>query len=195
MASNFSIWLHETARLYLRYTAVGLIGVPLALLYAWARHSDWNMSVVSATLLLLGFVSAFLMWRRLGNWQTPSAKDAVKATHATSDAWTDLVNATFRITVVHQQSALCFQQLVGIDGLQLRASNYLPRIVVASKTEVEALEVALKNVPAQQKIEIEQEQYIQSVQCIQSIPKQTRQRQPAWALALRGQPQNAPGLA
>ena len=201
MASNFSIWLRETARLYLRYTAVGLIGIPLALLYAGARRAGWNMAVVSATLLLLGFVSAFMVWRWLGNWQTPSAETAIR-TDATSDAWADLVNVALRTTVRHQQMALCFQQSVRADEEALRAWNLLLRSAVGSQAGehqirlshpvevVKVSETALKDLLAQQTIETEQENYKQSVR---TEPGQ--QRQPAWALALRGQTQNAHGLA
>ena len=66
MAPNFSVSLRETARLYLRYMMVGLVSVPLALFYAWAKHANWNASVVITGLLLLGLVSTFFVWRRLG---------------------------------------------------------------------------------------------------------------------------------
>jgi len=193
MASSFSVWLRETARLYLRYVAVGLIGIPIALLYALARRADWNMSVVGAMLFLLGFVCAFLLWRWLGTWQMLSTEIAVESTDATRDPWVDLVNAALRTTVTNQQVALCFQQSVHANEETFRAWNLLltsaaNRTRFSYSIEVtEAAQAALKNLQA---IETEQENYRQAAKT-----EPTRQRQPAWSLALNGQPPNAYGLA
>lgn len=184
-----SIWLRETGRLYLRYTAVGLIGIPLALLYAWARRADWSLSVVSPILLLLGFVSAFMMWRWLGDWRIPSAEVAVATADAASAAWADLINAARRTTVTHQQVALCLQQSVRANEEQ--AWNLLLTSAHAAGStrlsySVEVADAVLKNRLPQQ----EQENYSQPTKV-----EPTQQRQPAWALALGGQTQSAQGLA
>lgn len=195
MAFNFSVWLRETARLYLRYTAVGLIGVPLALLYAAAKRADWNMAAVSATVLLVGFASAVLFWRWLGNWQMPSAKVTVVPTDATNDAWADLVNAAQRTAITHQQIALCLQQSVRANEETTRAWNLLLTSAHAEERtrlahSVEVADAVIKNLLAQQAMDTEQENYK-----LPAKTEPTRQRQPAWALALRGQTQNAHGLA
>lgn len=191
MAFSFSVWLHETARLYLRYAAVGLVGIPLALLYALARRAAWNTTVVTGTLIVLGFVGAFFLWRRLGDWKFVSTA-TVRAADVTSDAWADLINTASRTTVTHQQMTLCFQQSVRADEEQLRAWNLLltPHHSRLSHS-VEVAEVAdavIKNL-TQQAMETEQENYKQPA------TEPTRQRQPAWAFALNGQTQKAHALA
>lgn len=178
MASNFSVWLRETARLYLRYMAVGLLGVPLAALYAWAKHADLNMLVVGAVLLVLGFVSVFFLWRWLGDWQVASAD-------ATSEAWANLMYVAIHAAIPHQQ-AILIQQSPGEDlWRRILAAN-------VSAHRVEILDAALKNFLAQQ-IVAEQEEYRQPL--APQEPPHRSQRQPAWALALNGQAQNAHGLA
>lgn len=187
MAFNCSIWLRETARLYLRYMAVGLTGAPLVLLYAWAKRADWNMPVVTGALILLGLVGAFSLWRRLGEWQIIPAEVA----DVTSDAWAELVNAAIRTTVPHQQIAVCFQQSMRADEEQIRAWNLFLSSAVASPADVaEAVGAALKTLPAGWTIETEQEQHRQSAGI-----EDSRQRQPAWASTFKGQTQTAHGLA
>jgi hypothetical protein len=195
MVSNSSVWLRETARLYLRYMAVGLIGVPLTLLYAAARRADWNMTIVTVGLLVLGFVGGLLLWRRLGDWQ-------VKTADPSFDAWVDLVNATIQTPVSRQQTAVCLQQFEHIHDEDLQSWHDLVVPHAASLNDVNA---ELNNLLAQQAIANEQQQqYRQSVTrrwaSTQSNGtnvrlERTRQRQPAWAMALGGYTQNAHGLA
>jgi hypothetical protein len=187
MDSKYSIWLRETTRLYLRYMAVGLIGVPLALLYSWARHADWKMPVVTGALILVGLIGAFYAWRRLGNWQV--VPDVMA--DASRDAWADLVNAALRTRVPPQQLALCVQQSMRPDEEQIRAWNLLLTAAVASPIDrPESVDATPKNPPPQPMMTTEQQQDKQSTQT-----EHVRQRQPAWAMALRGQTQNAHGLA
>jgi hypothetical protein len=195
MVSNSSVWLRETARLYLRYMAVGLIGVPLILLYAAARRADWNVTIVTAGLLVLGFVGALLLWRRLGDWQVKTADPSI-------DAWVDLVNATIQTAVSRQQTAACLQQFVHIHDEDLQAWHDVIASFTASLKDIDA---DLNNLLPQQAIANEQQQrYRQSLirrwASTQSNEtnvrlERTRQRQPAWAMALGGYTQNAHGLA
>jgi hypothetical protein len=171
MASNFSVWLHETARLYLRYAAVGLIGIPLALLYALTRRADWNTTVVAGALIVLGFVGAFLLWRRLGEWNV---------TTATNDDWTNFVNTAIHTTVPHRQVIL---------AQQLAAPVTAWRYALASE-RFEVFDAAVESLLARQLMTLEHEQYGPTAR-----PGQIGQRQPTWALALTDQPQNAHGLA
>jgi hypothetical protein len=191
MASSFSVWLHETARLYLRYAAVGLIGIPLALLYGLARRADWNTTVVAGALIVLGFVSAFLLWRRLGDWEVTTA---TIPTGETNDAWADLVKTAIHTAIPHQQVILT-QQLAALDVTAWRHT-------LASE-EFEAFDAAVRrSLLAQQLTTLEEEQRRlrrevprQQLSRPTESPEQIGQRQPAWALALNGQPQNAYGLA
>jgi hypothetical protein len=176
---------------------VGLVGFPLALLYVWANRANWNASLVIAGLLLLGLVSAFSLWRRLGDWQ-------VKPVVALNlDAgWAELVNATL-------QKVAPLQQTVSTDDERLRTWNHVLAPAFAASANVEILEASLNNIlPAQIRT-------AQSTETFQHFlarrrerspraqtnrpngrPEATRQRQPAWAVALGGQMQNdAHGLA
>jgi hypothetical protein len=197
MASNFSVSLREMARLYLRYMMVGLVSVPLGLLYALAKRANWNASAVSAGLLLVGCVSAFFFWRRLGDWQ-------VKPVPTNFDAcWADLL----------QQTAI-------MDSESLR----LRKLTVVASAEIERLKSELDLLSGERKIKRErfetswnqlletQMRTAQSTDTLQYFcaqadgptngpsdrpsvrPEPTRQRQPAWAFALDGQSQ-AHGLA
>lgn len=193
MVSNFSVWLRETAGLYLRYMAVGLLGVPLAALYAWARRADWNTTVVTGVLIVFGFVGAYLLWRRLGDWKVATA--AARTADATSEAWADLVNTAIHTAVPHQQVILT-QQLAALDVTTWRhALASEPSTHIA---DLEACDAAVKSL-AQQLMTLEQEQYRlrprRQLSRPTARPEQIGQRQPAWALALNGQPQNAYGLA
>jgi hypothetical protein len=184
MASNFSTWLRETARLYLRYAAVGLIGVPLALLYAWASRSRWNAPGVIGALILVGSVAAFFLWRSLGEWQSirPEVPDTA------NDAWADLVNAALHTTSPHQQFAFYFRQSIHADEEQIREWNLLLRSAVVSDTGV--AEAAQSSLLAQQTFQTERQPYQRPEDAAQ-----IRQTQPAWGVALKGQTRTAHGLA
>lgn len=195
MASNFSAWLRETSRLYLRYVAVGLIGIPLALLYALARRADWNTTVVTGVLMVLGFVGAFLLWRQLGDWNVSTA--IVRTADATSEAWADLVKTAIHRAVPHQQ--VLTQQLAALDVAAWR--HILASEVSTHSVDFEVFDAAVKSLLAQQLMTLEQEPYRLRRDVPRQLsrptarPEHVGQRQPAWALALNGQPQNAYGLA
>jgi hypothetical protein len=195
MASNFSVSLRETARLYLRYMLVGLVGIPLALLYALAKRANLSASVVMAGLLMLGLVSAFFLWRRLGDWQ-------VKPVVALNfDAcWAELVNTTL-------QNGASLQQTLTIDDDRLPTWNRILAPAFAANADVERLETSWNYILEAQT------RTAQSTETLQPFlvyrrepprtqpkrhngrPEPTRQGQPAWALALGGQMHNAHGLA
>jgi hypothetical protein len=178
MASSFLVWLHETARLYLRYTALGLIGVPLGLFYALTRRADWNVPVVVGVLTVLGFVGAFLLWRWLGDWKVATA---TITNSATNDDWANLVNKAIHTAVPHHQVILT-QQLAALDVTAWRYA--------LAPEGLEVFDTAVKSLLARPLMTLEQEQYGPTTR-----PGQIGQRQPAWALALNRQPQNAHGLA
>lgn len=196
MASSFSVWLHETARLYLRYAAVGLIGVPLALLYALARRADWNTTVVAGALIVLGFVGALWLWRRLGDWRLRSADpSAVRTTDATSDSWVDLVNKALH--TANQQQVILTQQWVDADTWYRTLAS---QVSTLSSLDVEVADAVIKSVLQQELIAFEQELHRHSlVHRVASQPNartgQIGQRQPAWEWALNVQRQSAHGLA
>jgi hypothetical protein len=177
MASNFSVWLRETARLYLRYMAVGLLGVPLALLYAGAERAHWNMTVVAVVLAGVGFVSAFFLWRRIGDWQAP-AVSAVSANF--EDAWIELVNVAFQNAVPREQIALSLQQVaVPVESMRDVDVEKLQAWSRVFAADFEVFHHLLLQETEQRR---QSEQRGQSL--IQPPVERTRQRQPAWALAL-----------
>jgi len=179
MAFTLSVSLRETARLYLRYMTVGLVCIPLALLYAGARRADWNTTVVAGALIVLGFVGAFFVWRRLGDWRVVPADTSI-------EAWVDLLRI-----VAQQQTAVSLQQ---------RLLQYRPRVDdetlgtyrkiftrIASDDEIR--KTAFNRILAHQQATLEQ---LSVVQGQSSQPNrtgtrpETQQGQPAWALALSG---------
>jgi hypothetical protein len=200
MAFNFSVWLRETARLYLRYTAVGLVGIPLTLLYALAKRADWNTSIVMPGLLLLGFFSAFFLWQRLGDWQVePVVGQNFEA------CWAELMNATL------QNRAAPFQQAVTIllddDAENLKTWNHVLAPALATG-EVQILEASLNNALAAQVLSLQSTETIQHLLARRrsssmrsqtsrpnTKPEPARQRPPAWASALSGEMHHAHGLA
>jgi hypothetical protein len=199
MAFNFSVWLRETSRLYLRYMMVGLVGIPLTILYAWAKRANWNTSIVMASLLLLGFVSVFFLWRWLGNWQIePVGAQNFEA------CWAELLNAT------HQNHAARFQQAVTIllddDAENLTWNHVLAPALATS--EVQILEASLNSALAAHVLTLQSTESIQRLLAhgrassahSQSSrpnikPEPARQRPPAWASALGGEMHHAHGLA
>ena len=69
MGANFSVWLRESGRLYLRYMAVGVASLPFAAGAAFAKEAGWNERIALPILLSLGIISASLVWRWLGDWR------------------------------------------------------------------------------------------------------------------------------
>lgn len=67
--SKFSVWLRETARLYLRYMAVALGSIPFAIGAAVARQAGWNEHVILPIALLFGLATAFALWKWMGEWR------------------------------------------------------------------------------------------------------------------------------
>jgi|SRR5579864_508145 len=196
MASTLSAYLRETGRLYLRYMAVGLIGIPLAALYAGARRADWNMSVVGVTLGVLGFVTAFWLWRRLGDWRiaTQTSRETVESD--VSAAWAELVNRASEMTVPNQR--LVLGQRADEENLQGPVWNYFCAIVeqqAAAQINLLVEELVAKTPMSQ----LAEEQYRHSLTRRESQSSPSRktarpeQRQPAWSFV--GQAQNAHGLA
>jgi hypothetical protein len=69
MGANFSVWLRETGRLYLRYMAVGVASIPFAAGAIFAKQAGWNERIALPILLSLGVISASLVWKWMGDWQ------------------------------------------------------------------------------------------------------------------------------
>src|SRR5713101_3278511 len=61
---EISSWLRETARLTLRYLAVGISFIPAGLVYSGFRTIGWDSPVSVALSLVLGFWIASLVWNR-----------------------------------------------------------------------------------------------------------------------------------
>jgi len=185
MASNFSVWLRETARLYLRYMVVGLVGIPLALVYAWAKRANWNVSMVMAGTFLLGLVSAFFLWRRLGDWQL---KNIVALNF--DPCWAELVNATTL------QNGAPLQQTATVEEERLRTWNLVLAPAFAAGADVEMPEASLHNALAAQMRTAQSTETLQrflagrrepsprQIDEPNARPEPTRQRQPAWAHGL-----------
>lgn len=195
MASTLSVSLRETARLYLRYMTVGLVSIPLAVLYAWAKRANWNTVAVLAGLLLLGLVSAFFTWRRMGAWQV---KPAVAPNFEAS--WVELINATLR-------NGAPFQQTVTIDAERLRTwNNFL--VAFAASPDTERLKDSWTQILEAQMRAAQPTETLQYFLSHRKVPlprnpphhpnvrpEPSRQREPAWASALSGQMPEAHGLA
>jgi hypothetical protein len=151
------------------------------------------------TLGLVGFVTAFWLWRRLGDWRiaTQTFRETVETSDVTNAAWAELVNTAGEMTAPNQQLSLVLQRANDSKQSQLRTFNLLLTSVTHQPTqrvvELEVADAVLKSVLARQAIQTAQESDMPSV--ADDRPTRHSQRQPAWALALRGQSQNAHGLA
>ena len=132
MGTHFSIWLRETGRLGTRYMAIALASVPFALFYAWAKRSNWNERVVLPCLLLLGFASAFLVWRRMGAWQV-KRKVAV---HPFEASWAELLKVTI-------QKGAPLQYRPTIDEDTLRTWNDVLASTFLISNELKMIEISL----------------------------------------------------
>lgn len=86
MGANFSVWLRESGRLYLRYMAVGVASLPFAAGAAFAKEAGWNERIALPILLSLGIISASLVWRWLGDWRIRPAVSVG------DHAWADLLS-------------------------------------------------------------------------------------------------------
>lgn len=110
MGSNFSVWLRETARLYLRYGAVGVASIPFALAWAWAARVGWNPKAAFPILAMLTLAVASAVWRRMGNWQIASA---VKVRPFEAD-YAELLKVTLQ-----RGAALQYRETVDEDMLRV----------------------------------------------------------------------------
>lgn len=70
---NSSTWLRETGALYLRYMAIGVVAIPFALVYAFAKRAGWDERAFLPLLAFCGFVVALVLWKRLGPWERASS--------------------------------------------------------------------------------------------------------------------------
>jgi hypothetical protein len=113
MASNFSVWLRETARLYLRYMAVGLVSLPFAFVLARAAQVGWNLRILLPVMGGCGFGAAFWVWRRMGSWQIKP-----KVERVFEDSWVALLTNTMR-------KVEPLQYRVSVDGDAMKPWNEL----------------------------------------------------------------------
>src|SRR5581483_3682479 len=67
MEMNFSAWLRDTGRLYVRYMAVGLATLPMALAYAMAKQNGVSEHILLPVLAAAGTATAFYAWKKLGD--------------------------------------------------------------------------------------------------------------------------------
>lgn len=190
MAFNFSVSLRETARLYLRYVIVGLVCVPLALLYAFAKRINWNANAVMGALLVLGLVSAFFLWRRMGAWQvTPVVAGSFDA------CWVELVNSTLQNgapphqrATIDERSRTWNQVLAPAFAASADASwNQILEAQMRTAQSTETLQHFLAGLSEPSPRAQTNRPNVR--------PEPTRQRQPAWTFALGGQTHDAHGLA
>jgi hypothetical protein len=96
---EISSWLRETARLTLRYLAVGVSFIPAGLVYGGFRRVGWDSPVSVALSLVFGFWIASLVWNRLEIPQRvpaipPISKElAVLISDSMVENWADAVEA------------------------------------------------------------------------------------------------------
>jgi hypothetical protein len=69
MVLKFSTWLRETVRLYLRYTAIALGGIPFALAATWAKQAHWHERIILPVVSVCAVAIAFALWKWMGDWQ------------------------------------------------------------------------------------------------------------------------------
>jgi hypothetical protein len=69
MAPTLSAWLRETAELFLRYVAVGLASIPLAVGYAFAKQAGWGERGLLLSLAVSGLITAAIVWKQVARWQ------------------------------------------------------------------------------------------------------------------------------
>jgi hypothetical protein len=135
MAFKFSVWLRETARLYLRYMVVGLVGIPLALVFAIAARTGWNVRVMLPLLVVCGFAAVAWVWRRMGDWQI-KPQVVVSPFEA---SWADLLKATSENLCIVQYKT---NPIIDEDQL-LKYQDLLDTSLLLSSTQVTMVQQAL----------------------------------------------------
>lgn len=130
MVYKFSVWLRETARLYLRYMAVGLATIPFALGYVLAAHQKWFIFPLLVTCAL---IAAFLVLRRL-NWQirTQAAVAPLEA------EWAELMKAALQ-----SGPPLQYRMTIDEDTLRRWQEVLTPAAVVSSDAELGAIAISV----------------------------------------------------
>jgi hypothetical protein len=66
LGGRLPFWLSELVGLFLRYLGVGLAFAPAGLVYSLAVLAGWDHWLVTVICLALGFVTASVVWRKLG---------------------------------------------------------------------------------------------------------------------------------
>ena len=81
--------------------AVGLVSLPFALVYAVAAQAGGRLRILLPLLAGCGFVAAFWVWRRMGDWQV---KPKVSVSQF-EDCWAALLKTTIESGAPHQYRA------------------------------------------------------------------------------------------